>query len=66
MPNDALQINIFVDADLAVIHGYKDPKDPTSVHQSRTGEVICIAILARGCCHSFLNFILLFSMLLLC
>lgn len=41
-PDDALEIELFVDADFAGLHGYEDPEDPTSV-KSRTGYVICIA-----------------------
>ena len=39
---NALKIELFVDADFAGLHGYEDPEDPTSV-KSRTGFVICIA-----------------------
>jgi Reverse transcriptase (RNA-dependent DNA polymerase) len=41
-PDDALEIELFVDADFAGLQGYEDPEDPTSV-KSRTGYVICIA-----------------------
>jgi hypothetical protein len=41
-PDDKLEIEMFVDADFAGLHGYEDPEDPTSV-RSRTGYVICIA-----------------------
>jgi hypothetical protein len=41
-PDHDLGIKMFVDADFAGMHGYKDPEDPTSV-QSCTGFVICIA-----------------------
>jgi hypothetical protein len=39
---DELNIELFVDADFAGLHGYEDPEDPTSV-RSRTGYVIMIA-----------------------
>ncbi len=41
-PDDGLEIELFVDADFAGMHGYEDPDDPTST-RSRTGYVICIA-----------------------
>lgn len=41
-PDEALEIELFVDADFAGLHGYEDPEDPISV-KSRTGYVICIA-----------------------
>jgi hypothetical protein len=40
--DDGLDIELFVDADFAGMHGYEDPDDPTST-RSRTGYVICIA-----------------------
>jgi hypothetical protein len=40
--DDGLEIELFVDADFAGLHGYEDPDDPTST-RSRTGYVICIA-----------------------
>lgn len=41
-PADSLELELFVDADFAGLHGYEDPDDPSSV-KSRTGYVICIA-----------------------
>jgi hypothetical protein len=40
--DDGLNIELFVDANFAGMHGYEDPDDPTST-RSRTGYVICIA-----------------------
>jgi hypothetical protein len=40
--DDGLDIELFVNANFAGMHGYKDPDDPTST-RSRTGYVICIA-----------------------
>jgi hypothetical protein len=41
-PDNALEIELFFDANIAGLHGYEDPEDPSSV-KSRTGYVICIA-----------------------